>query len=91
MNPIYPDRPHDPDLEIDPGREMASPITTYAFDQAAENLRAKVQRAVDEFHQATGGLCAPSLDVTNTPITTMGQSVHRYISKVDVELQLRTV
>ena len=48
MNPIYPDRPHDPDLEIDPGREMASPIATYAFDQAAENLRAKVQRAVDE-------------------------------------------
>tara|TARA_R100001015_G_C4583120_1_gene139356 strand:- start:813 stop:1031 length:219 start_codon:yes stop_codon:yes gene_type:complete len=72
---------------------MASPIATYAFDQAAENLRAKVQRAVDEFHQATGGLCAPSLDVTNTPITTMSQSVHRYryISKVDVELQLRTV
>jgi hypothetical protein len=70
---------------------MGEQSMTYTIEKATDNLRAKIQRAIDEFHEESGRIYAPSVYVANTPVTTMGQSVHRHISKVDVELELRTV
>ena len=64
---------------------------TYTIEKAAENLRAKIQRAIDEFHEESGRIYAPNVFVQNTQVTAMQQSAHRYISKVDVELRLDTV
>lgn len=66
-------------------------MSEYTIEKATENLRAKIQRAIDEFHEESGRIYAPFVHVANTPVTTMGQSVNRYISKVDVELEMTTV
>ena len=66
-------------------------MSEYTIEKAAENLRTKIQRAIDEFHEESGRIYAPVVWVENTPITPLCQSVNRHVSRVRIELELSTV